>query len=87
MHFKGEKSPSGKQYCRYCSWLCCGNGIWCSKHKREYSEQKVKALNHCKDFDFNPMDALGFDPEKLYKPKIKKESKYKQLSLFGGIEK
>lgn len=28
-----------KQYCRYCIWLVTGNGIYCTKRNREYSEQ------------------------------------------------
>jgi hypothetical protein len=46
-----------KQYCRYCSHLCTGNGIWCDAKQKILSESTTKSVNHCKDFDFCEIDA------------------------------
>lgn len=54
-----------KQYCRYCNNLVTGNGIWCSERQTELSEAYTKTINHCKDFEFNEIDA--YDERKIYK--------------------
>ena len=46
-----------KQYCRYCSHLFTGNGIWCDAKKRELSESTTKTVNNCKLFEFCGIDA------------------------------
>lgn len=60
-----------RQYCRYCSNLVTGNGIYCTEKKIEMRESTAKSVNHCKDFDFNEIDAFG--ETKGYKPRAKKE--------------
>ena len=50
-----------KQYCRYCIWLVTGNGIYCTKRNREYTEQYAKSTNNCGDFELNVVDAFGED--------------------------
>lgn len=74
-----------KQYCRYCCYLCTGNGIWCDEQSREISEAAAKSPNKCHSFAFTPIDAFG--NEKEYTPrKPKKTSSGKQcdgqMSLF-----
>lgn len=61
-----------KQYCRYCNNMCCGNGNWCSEHKRTSSDAYIKATNTCDLFEFNPIDALG-ENARGYVPREKKE--------------
>ena len=57
-----------KQYCRYCSHLFTGNGIWCDAKQKIIPESTAKSVNHCKEFDFNEIDAF-FENEKGYKPR------------------
>lgn len=57
-----------KQYCRYCSHLCTGNGIWCGAKEKILSESTAKTVNHCKLFDFNEIDAFA-ENDKGYKPR------------------
>ena len=57
-----------KQYCRYCAFLVTGNGIYCTKRNREYSEQYAKSTNNCGDFELNVIDAFG-ENEKGYIPR------------------
>ena len=60
-----------KQYCRYCSFLVCGDVCFCGKKKWVKTESSCKQRNKCKDFDFNSIDALG-ENTKGYKPRQKK---------------
>ena len=60
-----------KQYCRYCRWLVTGNGIWCEKRQRTYSENYAKSTNNCGDFELNVVDAF-FENEKGYQPREEK---------------
>lgn len=71
------------QYCRYCAWMCCGDANYCGKHKKCYSDDAIKRINKCKDFEFNEMDAL--DPDKTYKPRIKNETDKDQISIFDVL--
>ena len=57
-----------KQYCRYCAYLVTGNGIYCTKRNREYSEQYAKSTNNCGDFELNVIDAF-FENERGYQPR------------------
>ena len=57
-----------KQYCRYCRWLVTGNGIYCEKRKRTYSESYAKSTNNCGDFELNVIDAF-FENERGYQPR------------------
>lgn len=61
-----------KQYCRYCANCVYGDCVYCCEHKKEMSEASAKRINHCKDFIFNEIDALGGDLDKKYKPREKK---------------
>lgn len=66
-----------KQYCRYCAYLTAD--CYCECKKRCLSESTCKKVNKCKYFIFNEMDA--FNPDKIYKPRVKKESKQIKLDL------
>ena len=76
-----------KQYCRYCAHLAYGNGTWCSKHKKEMSDNTAKRVNHCKDFDFCEIDAFcenlaGYHPRESYSARNNAEPQGEQTSLF-----
>lgn len=57
-----------QQRCRYCANLVVGNGIYCTKRKREYTEQYAKSTNNCGDFELNVIDAF-FENERGYQPR------------------
>ena len=59
------------QYCRYCSYMVCGDFNYCEIKKRSYSDEHIKHTNHCKDFDLNPIDAIRLN-EKCYRPRPKR---------------
>ena len=59
------------QYCRYCSYMCCGDFNYCEIKKRTYSDEHIRHTNHCKDFDLNPIDAIRLN-EKCYRPRPKR---------------
>lgn len=61
-----------KQYCRYCIWLCTGNGIWCDMHEKELAESTTKTVNNCKDFSFCEADA--YMETDGYKPRAPRRS-------------
>lgn len=67
-----------KQYCVYCSRMSCGDANYCSVKEKTYSDNSIKTLNKCKDFDFCRINALTMEE---YKPKRTKKDKG-QLSLF-----
>lgn len=75
-----------KQYCRYCQSLTTGNGIWCEKHQRTYSEKYAKTMNNCGDFELNVIDAF-FENERGYQPREPKgrckECKHFMTNNFG----
>lgn len=68
------------QYCRYCAYMCCGDANYCEKHNECYSDSKIKRVNHCKEFAFNPIDVLN--PNNKYKPRDKKDIK-EEKTLFN----
>ena len=70
------------QYCRYCSNMICGDENYCTEHKECYTDKQICRPNKCKDFDLNPIDALGIN-DKGYKPrKFKpKDNSFEQLRL------
>ena len=70
-----------KQYCRYCAHLVYGDVCFCDKKNWVKSYDSCKQRNRCKDFEFNPIDALG---ENLngYKPREKKQIQLDQFILF-----
>lgn len=70
-----------KQYCRYCSNLIVGDSNYCDRKKKCMSDSVAKAVNTCKDFEFNPIDA--FDLDKTYKPREpKKQQCDGQIKIF-----
>lgn len=71
-----------KQYCRYCVYMVCGDVNYCKVKKKTFAKRTIKSINHCKDFEFNPMDSL-FENKNDYKPKKTAEkTKGEQLSIF-----
>jgi hypothetical protein len=68
-----------KQYCRYCANLVYGDSCFCEKKRWVKSYNSCKQPNKCKDFELNPIDALGENP-KEYKPREKNKD-MKQLSF------
>lgn len=70
-----------RQYCRYCSSLVTGNGIYCEARHKEISESYAKSVNTCKLFEYNPMDAF-FENERGYKPRSNRRSDDAQLKMF-----
>ncbi len=70
------------QYCRYCVYLCTGNGIWCDKQGREIKEGTAKSPNRCHDFAFCPIDAFA-ENDRGYRPRVKRKKQCDgQMSLF-----
>ena len=61
------------KYCRYCAYMCCGDANYCSKHNECYSDEKIKRVNRCKDFEFNPIDAIN--PGQKYTPRKSKPNR------------
>ncbi len=73
------------QYCRYCSHMVCGDANYCSKKEQCYSDEHIKRTNKCKDFDFNPIDAL-YENQEGYKPRVikqKEKPSIENLCLFA----
>lgn len=68
-----------KQYCRYCAYLVYGDFCFCEKKRWLKSYSSCKQPNKCKDFELNPIDALG-ENLKEYKPR--KEQKDKNQLTF-----
>lgn len=75
-----------KQYCRYCAYCVYGDVVWCDKLDKIISLSSAKAVNHCKHFVFNEIDALSGDLSKKYKPR-KEKQKDNQLLLFQELNK
>ena len=69
-----------KQYCRYCAYMCCGNGNYCSVHERTFSDSYIKTVNSCGEFCFCEIDAL--DLTKRYKPRKRIVVDDNQMRLF-----
>lgn len=71
-----------KQYCRYCTYMVCGDFNYCEIKKKFFLKSTIKSINHCKDFEFNPMDALQ-ENKNEYKPREKDEKiEGQQLTLI-----
>jgi len=60
--------------------MCCGDANYCSVKKITLSEQYIKRANKCKDFEFNPIDAL-FENKKGYQERKKQKANEDQLKL------
>ena len=69
-----------KQYCRYCTSLCTGNGIYCDELKKELSYSYTRGTNTCKHFDFCNIDAYGETDG--YKPRPRKKKNVNEDNLF-----
>lgn len=73
------------QYCRYCANMYCGDSNYCDVKKRCFSDAYIKHTNRCKDFELNPLDALGM--VHYYKPRMRGKTykiygkTYKQITL------
>lgn len=71
-----------KQYCRYCTWLCIGNGIWCNQRSKELSESYTKHQNKCTDYDNCNIDVYTGIERKIRVSKTVEENCKGQLSIF-----
>ena len=70
------------QYCKYCTYMVCGDANYCSIKEKLYSEKYICNANKCKHFELNPIDARGTGKE--YKPRKFREGE--QIKLDGGEE-
>lgn len=66
-----------KQYCRYCTWLCTGNGIYCQAKGEAKTEAYAKRPNKCRLFDYANVppelqDAF-MENERGYRPRKQKK--------------
>lgn len=69
------------QYCRYCSHMICGDFNYCNKKYTVFSDKQLCTPNKCRDFDLNPIDALGLN-QNGYKPREEQPSEeYEQLKM------
>ena len=71
------------KYCRYCDHMLCGRNqkFGLCRKKHEYKERDgLKHTNNCKDFQFNPVDALR-ENVKGYRPTGRK------IEQYGGLGK
>lgn len=67
--------------------MYCGDSNYCDVKKRCFSDAYIKHTNRCKDFELNPLDALGM--VHYYKPRICGKS-YDQITMdevIGEVEK
>jgi hypothetical protein len=62
--------------------MVCGDSNYCTEHKECYTDKQICRPNKCKDFDLNPIDALGVNL-KGYKPRETKpkDNDFEQLRL------
>ena len=67
--------------CRYCTHLVTGNGIYCEKRKRTYSESYAKSTNNCGDFELNVIDAFGENERGYQSREPKAEVDYRQITF------
>ena len=73
------------QYCRYCAEAVGQDEscAYCSAKDKFLTKIQCSRANKCKKFRFNEIDALGFDLNKKYKPRKKKEKVDNgQMDLF-----
>lgn len=68
------------QYCRYCSWFVTGNGNYCEKKRTEPTDVQAKRTNRCMDFELNPIDAFGENPDG-YRPREKRKKMGEQTRM------
>lgn len=71
-----------KQYCRYCNNLVTGNGTYCTAKKKTMEDSTAKSVNHCKQFEFNEIDAFAeTDGYKPRKAKAMENSNFEQMRI------
>ena len=68
------------QYCRYCNNFVTGNGSYCELYEKEMTDDSAKHTNHCKWYEFNPMDAFG-ENMNGYKPRKQKRNDGQQIKM------
>lgn len=73
------------QYCRYCNYMVCGDANYCSVRNECYSDERIKRVNYCRDFEFNPIDALGENPAG-YTPRKPKTYDGEQIAMFPPLQ-
>lgn len=71
-----------KQYCRWCVYLITVNGIWCDKKEKCICESTAKSINHCKDFEYVPIDAFSLNEHGYRTRQIKEKECDGQLELI-----
>lgn len=61
------------QYCRYCSLATLQDDdlVYCEAKKKQFTGEKAKRTNRCKEFQFNPVDVLNESGE--YRPREPKK--------------
>lgn len=78
-----------KQYCRYCSHLVTGNGTYCTAKNKVMRDSTAKSVNHCKEFEFNEIDAFfetdGYKPRNPRKNNPN-ETIFEQIEMVGDTE-
>ena len=70
------------QYCRYCSFCIYGDMAYCTDHEKILSDDKIRRVNHCKDFDLSPLGDVITG--RIYTPRRTKQiedDKEEQISL------
>ncbi len=81
----GHIDEPRKQYCRYCTHLVTGNGIYCAAKKKEMAESTAKSVNHCKIFEFNCIDAF-FETDGYKPKKVKEITNSQQMCLESEVQ-
>lgn len=74
-----------KQYCRYCCYFVTGNGNWCEAKMKTVTDSTAKSVNHCKDFEFNPMDAFWENLSGYHPRKPKKDDGEQMMFDLGEV--
>lgn len=73
------------QYCRYCTYMTVGDVNYCSKKRFIFTDKEICRTNKCREFELNPIDALGVNKDG-YKPRKRKiEDNSKQIKFEGVI--
>jgi hypothetical protein len=85
------------QYCRYCFYavnyedtLICMAKAPCGNNGagHQYPLEKAKRVNHCRSFEFNPLDLLSDNPDgsfREYKPRGPLVTKAERMKREGQI--
>lgn len=74
------RKKMSNQYCRYCSFMVCGDANYCEVKHKTFSTKYIKRQNNCKFFVLNPMDAL-FENERGYRPRERKKDDGEQMRI------